>query len=177
MNRAQQIIGDGKNRKENDFYATPPYAVQALLDKEQFIGNILEPACGEGHISKVLINNNYKVDSFDLIDRGYGAKQDFLTYTGFCDNIITNPPFTLALEFVLKAKEVSKNKFALLLKTQFLEGIKRQPMFLDEKFPLKKVLVFSKRLTFGEKQTGGMLSFSWFLWQKDWEDKPYMDWI
>src|ERR1039457_4486526 len=88
MNRAQQIIGDGKNRKENDFYATPPYAVQALLDKEQFIGNILEPACGEGHISKVLINNNYKVDSFDLIDRGYGAKQDFLTYTGFCDNIL-----------------------------------------------------------------------------------------
>ena len=60
------------------FYPTPPEATQALLDREKFIGNVYECACGDGAMSKVLIKNGYNVYSSDLIDRGYGkTKLDF----------------------------------------------------------------------------------------------------
>lgn len=42
-------------RAYGDYYATEPKATEWLLRLEKFDGPILEPACGEGHISKVLI--------------------------------------------------------------------------------------------------------------------------
>ena len=42
-------------RVPQDYYATEPKATEWLLKLEKFDGPILEPACGEGHISKVLI--------------------------------------------------------------------------------------------------------------------------
>lgn len=42
-------------RAWGDYYATEPKATEWLLKLEKFDGPILEPACGEGHISKVLI--------------------------------------------------------------------------------------------------------------------------
>ena len=54
---SQLVGGSSKTRKrtENDFYATPPDATRMILREVKFSGaNILEPACGQGHISKVL---------------------------------------------------------------------------------------------------------------------------
>ena len=60
-----QLVGHNlnNNRVENDFYPTPPYATNALLDREKFIGNIWECACGNGDMSEVLIKNGYNVYS------------------------------------------------------------------------------------------------------------------
>jgi len=44
-----------RGRVENDYYATPPLAVEKLLEKETFT-NVWECACGEGHISEVIKN-------------------------------------------------------------------------------------------------------------------------
>ena len=67
------------DREKHDFYATPEIATLSLLDKEKFTGNIWECACGDGAISKVLINNGYQVISDDLVDRGFGnTGLDFL---------------------------------------------------------------------------------------------------
>ena len=60
-------------RVPHDFYPTPPEAVRALLSVETFEGSIWEPACGDGAISKVLLEAGHEVVSTDLIDRGYGA--------------------------------------------------------------------------------------------------------
>lgn len=60
-------------RVQHDYYATDPRAVEALLEVEGFDKNILEPCCGEGHISKVLEKHGYMVESSDLIDRNFGA--------------------------------------------------------------------------------------------------------
>ena len=78
-----------------EFYPTPPEAVRALLSVEKFEGDIWEPACGDGAISKVLISAGHKVISTDLIDRGFGrAQADFLKSTQpLAKNIITNPPY------------------------------------------------------------------------------------
>ena len=43
------------DRANRDFYATPASAVEMLLERESFSKNILEPCCGLGHISKVLV--------------------------------------------------------------------------------------------------------------------------
>ena len=40
-------------RAHGDYYATEPKATEWLLKLEKFNGPILEPSCGEGHISKV----------------------------------------------------------------------------------------------------------------------------
>ena len=70
-------------RESNDYYATEPRAVELLLEREKFCNNIWEPACGEGHISKVLLAHGYKVLSTDLVNRGYGSGGiDFLKAGG-----------------------------------------------------------------------------------------------
>jgi hypothetical protein len=169
-------------REKDDFYPTPPEATQKLLEVESFNGNIWECACGDGAISKVLIDKGYDVVSSDLIDRGYGETgQDFLLSNKIVDNIITNPPFKLSLEFVYKALENSKNKVAFLLRITFLEGVARQKMFLET--PLENVHIFSRRITFtnpnNQKKThgGGMLAFAWFVWNKNYKGKPKLNWL
>ena len=59
-----------EEREQNDYYATDPKALELLLELEQFDNVILEPACGEGHLSQLLIRKGYAVASRDLIDRG-----------------------------------------------------------------------------------------------------------
>ena len=96
-------------REENDFYATDPQTLKLFLyeflkDNSLDGKDILEPACGEGHISKTLkeMLPNCEILSTDLIDRGYGQGGiDFLTYDykRTFNTVITNPPFSLAKEF------------------------------------------------------------------------------
>ena len=177
-------IGDGKpeNRQKEDFYPTPPEATYSLLDREKFIGNIWECACGDGAISKILEEKKYNVYSSDLIDRGYGDTGiDFLKTYKRTDNIITNPPFKLGTEFVYQACHLASKKVAMLCRINFLEGVARGKMFRNT--PLKNVYVFSRRITFinpdsGKKSHGGgMLAFAWFIWEKGYDNKPTIDWI
>jgi len=83
------------HRAAYEFYPTPPEATRALLSVETFDGSIWEPACGQGHISKVLIDHGYDVVSTDLIAYGYGeAGRDFLSERhALAKHIVTNPPY------------------------------------------------------------------------------------
>lgn len=83
------------HRAPYEFYPTPPEATRALLSAESFDGSIWEPACGQGHISKVLTQDGYDVVSTDLVAYGYGeAGRDFLAEErALAKHIITNPPY------------------------------------------------------------------------------------
>lgn len=183
ISKAHSIIGVSNGREVNDFYPTPAYATELLLKFEKFDGNIFEPACGEGDISEVLIKHGYDVYSSDLIDRNYGdVGIDFLKYNGKKhNNIITNPPYKHALDFVLKSKEISNKKIAMFLKTVFLESDTRYNMFQDKEFPLKGIYQFSKRVTLSrggvKMKNSGMISYAWFVWDKDWIGEPIIRWI
>ncbi len=189
-NRSLSIVGSSRangDREENDFYPTPSYAVEELLKREVFNGNIWECACGEGDISEVFKNKGYEVKSTDLIYRNYGSGVvNFLDDGMFSDlkeqdNIVTNPPFNLALEFVLQSKKLAKNKVAMFLKTVFLESDKRFDMFQDKDFPLKTVYQFSKRVSLykgGVKmKNSGMVAYAWFVWERGYIGKPSIEWI
>jgi len=180
------IVGSSRNngeREKNDFYPTPSYAVQNLIDREQFIGNIYEPACGDGAISKVFINNGFDVYSTDLIDRGFGiGNVNFLNYNGKnYDNIITNPPFKYGIKFVEKAKKHANKKVAMFLKTVFLESSSRYEMFQDKNFPLKTMYQFCKRVPIYKSgikmKNSGLVAYAWFVWEKEYDEKPTINWI
>lgn len=133
-----------KEREEHDYYATEPRATELLCDLENFSQKIWEPACGGGHIAEVLKSRGYTVCCSDLIDRGYGQGGiDFLKTSvndAFNGDIITNPPYKFAKEFVERAMSVvaEGHKVAMFLKVQFLEGKARKALF--EKYPPKKNL-------------------------------------
>lgn len=83
------------HRAAYEFYPTPPEATRALLSVEAFDGTVWEPACGEGHISKVLIAAGHEVVSTDLVSWGYGLPgRDFLAERKpIAKHIVTNPPY------------------------------------------------------------------------------------
>ncbi|WP_069096137.1 SAM-dependent methyltransferase [Methyloligella halotolerans] len=109
-------------RAAYEFYPTPPKATRALLSAEEFDGSIWEPACGEGHIAKVLLENGHDVVSTDLVDYGFGeADRDFLgERRPLAKHIVTNPPYGrgLADAFVRHALRLTKEtggKVAMLM--------------------------------------------------------------
>lgn len=172
-------------REENDYYATDPKAMEKLLEYETFNNNIWECACGEGNLSKVLKANGYNVYSTDLIDRGYQDKQmDFLeSNLIFNGDIITNPPFKYATQFILKALDSIEfgNKVAIFMKLNFLSG-KRRYKDIFSKYPPFKVYVFSGRIACSKnnKREGfksGAMDYAWFIWEKGKVGPTYLKWI
>ncbi len=99
-------------RPESDFYPTPVWATEALLKCEQFVGDIWEPACGLGAMSKVLEQAGYCVKSTDLYEYGYGeAGWDFISALSCykqVPNIVTNPPYNQAEDFITQGIKLAK---------------------------------------------------------------------
>jgi hypothetical protein len=85
------------DRRGRDFYATPKWATEALLQRFQFRGPIWEPCCGAGAMSNVLAAHGYQVVSMDIADCGFGSPGvDFLASHSVrdgCRSIITNPRY------------------------------------------------------------------------------------
>ena len=179
---AARIIGFNPrgDRQKDDYYSTPAPTTQALLRVEKFIGQIWEPCCGEGHIAEVLIDAGHDVAASDLVDRGYGESGiDALFEYPAVSNIITNPPYKNALEFAEIFTDIA-GKVALLLKLNFLEGVKRQEFFLRK--PPVRVHVFSQRQALMKNGMsyngrGGMMALAWFVWEHDNTDPPRIGWL
>ena len=108
-------------RQENDFYPTPSDVTKALLYEYDFGPKVHECACGDGQMARDLEECGYEVIATDLVDRGYGSQQDFLKLTEpLAPVVITNPPFSLAVDFIVHALDVLKvDTLALLLKSTF----------------------------------------------------------
>lgn len=171
------------DREENDFYATEPKAVELLLAEETFANNILEPCCGQKHITNILEQAGYTVKSSDLIDRGVGADiQDFFKITEWDGDIISNPPYKNALDFVKHSLEIVKegSKVAMFLKILFLEGKKRKEFF--EKHPPKVIYVASGRLNCAknaefDKYPSSAVCYACFVWEKGFKGELVIRWI
>lgn len=175
-------------REENDYYATSPKAVELLLEQETFAHDIWECAAGEDHIANVLREHGYDVLSTDIIDRtGHTQVLDFLTTENvFNGDIITNPPYKYAQEFVEHALDSIQpgNKVAMYLKLTFLEGKNRQRLFSQKN--LKTVYVMACRMGCAkngqfsnkEQQTeAGAVAYAWFVWEKGYNGYPTIKWI
>lgn len=174
-----------EDRKVLDYYATDPIAVKMLLELENFSNSIWECACGEGHISKVLESKGYKVWNTDIVNRGYRGTQlqDFLLHNGIWEgDIITNPPYKYAADFVEKALESIRhgNKVAMFLKIQFLESKGRTELFKNN--PPKTVYISRNRIMCGkngnfDKKESSAVCYCWYIWEKGFKGKPTIEWF
>lgn len=186
-------------RAENDFYATDPKAVTKLLecferDSITISGTeYLEPCVGTGNICDVFKDNTNMNHwtCLDLVDRGYPntAVQDFLSWqtSQEFDFIITNPPYSLAADFVKKSIEILSDNgmCCMFLKLQFLEGAKRKELF--EKYPPRYIYVFRNRMATWKngleknpdtgKKWAETICFAWFVWVKGSTTEPVIRWI
>ena len=180
-------------RVDNDFYATDPQSVKDLLDNFKIESNsFYEPCVGQGHIANVLAEYfpNAKIIGSDLVDRGYSNTivGDFINSNievEKVDWIITNPPYSLAKEFIDKSLTLSNKGVAMFLKIQFLEGQARKDWFKNT--PLKYVYVFSKRQDpwrDGEsvnpktgKKWGSTMCFAWFIWEHNYKGETMVRWL
>ena len=174
-------------RAEHDYYATEPKAVDFLLEVEKFNGTVWENCCGEGHLSKRMIELGLDVVSTDLIDRGFGIGDvNFLeTNTIFNGDIVTNPPYKYAVKFIEHALDIipTGNKVFMFLKLQFLEGKSRKELF--KKYPPKFVYVSSSRILCakngdfeGMKKSGGSaVAYAWYEWEKGYTGDTIIKWV
>ncbi|HGA1423087.1 hypothetical protein [Streptococcus suis] len=97
-------------------------------------------------------------------------------------DIITNPPYFCANEFLRHALEISKEKvkIAMLFRLAFLEGQSRYELF--RKHPPKRVYVFSKRLNCAksgefERYRSSAIAFVWFIWEVGYTGYTELRWI
>jgi len=170
-------------RKKSDFYQTPFSITRQLLMYEYFDKylSVIDPCDGTGAITNQL--HNYFRNGVYGNDISYNA--DFLDWDNWAfdyqeeimrlDYIITNPPFSLSFEFIQKSKEVAKNKFAMLLPLSYLHGQKRynNKIFLDSKYPLVRVYVFTRypllsdNIRLDGKYNTGMIAYAWYIWEKN----------
>lgn len=179
-------------RESNDYYATDPQAIDKLLAVESPNCYIWECACGEGHLSERLKQKGFFVISSDLVYRWSKVTflADFLRLNespGFNGidkfDILTNPPYKYAKEFVLKALELLPEgcRCYMFLKLTFLEG-KARFNEIFSKTPPQAVYVLSERLTCAKNgdfknYNNGALAYAWFVWEKGWTGKTTLEWI
>lgn len=172
-----------------DDFPTPPWATRGLIEhvigpKKQFEHQTcLEPACGAGHMSKVLDEYFGRVISSDKFDYGYGLLDDYLD-DGWppqpVDWVITNPPFRLAEEFVLKSIRIARHGVAILARTVFIESIGRyERIFLDK--PPSKFAQFTERVPMVQgrldKKASTATGYSWIVWEKSYVGEPKLVWV
>lgn len=170
-----------EEREVNDFYATEPRAAELLMEIEELDTNIWECACGEGHLAKPLIAAGHIVKATDLVDRGFGmGGANFLAQTQmFNGDIVTNPPYRFAQEFVEHALELvpDGHKVCMFLKVQFLEGKRRRSLFDTQ--PPRRVWISTSRLRCGKNGDfhGSMVAYAWYVWEKGYKGPTELKWF
>lgn len=168
-------------RKKSDFYETPYSISRHLLNRESFDVNltICEPACGAGAIVNVLKEkwSENKITSYDIEKNFFNDDQQY-------DYIITNPPFSIAHDFIKQAKRLAKIKFAFLLPLSYLHGKKRHDeIYMDKNYGLEKVYVFTRYPMLGDslredgKYRTGMMVYAWYIFTNGYSGSPTIEWL
>ena len=173
-----------------DFFPTPPWATRALFRHVlpaigiDAISSVWEPACGEGHMAVVLAEFvGSSVTASDIFDYGYGtAPVDFLNdrHLGCPAWIITNPPFSTASEFTLRALDLATEGSAMLVRTQWIEGIRRyENLFRDRPPSLYAPFVERVPMVKGrwDPDATTATSYAWFVWSKALSGPSRVFWI
>lgn len=160
-----------------DFFPTPPWGTRAGAEVLQTLDPacryVTEPCCGEMHMAGPL-SAYFDVSPSDVyphlpntplrdwLDDSLWGQDEF-------DWVVTNPPFSLAHEFVNRGLARARRGVALLLRLSFLEGQERYHLLAGDN-PLTLLATFSERLpmTLGrwDLSKGTATGYGWFFWMK-----------
>lgn len=146
-------------RRDFDLYETPKGVVDDLFDliPVRPTWRYLEPCRASGRIYDRLPEGSLWAEIREGVDYLNTEYQPV-------DCVITNPPFSLAKEFIEKSLKEAR-VVIMLLRINFLESKKRRALW--EEFPVDHLVVLSKRPSFtGDGKTDGT-GYAWFIWDKD----------
>lgn len=188
QNRSHAVMAQRTEAKDSpDDFPTPPWATRALMEhvlegdhREQ---SCLEPACGAGHMAKVLVDYFDEVNAADAHDYGYADVKDFLRtplVVNSYDWVITNPPFRLAEDFVLRALSISRKGVAMLTRTVFLESVGRHQRLFTQ-HPPAKFAQFTERVPMVkgrlDQKASTATGYGWLVWDKQHSGPTQLVWI
>lgn len=173
MNNNKKIAGNKirKDRHPQDYYPTPPKATHILIEHHSLHQHIWEPACGEGHISEILIQKGHRVKATDICT----GVDIFDVQTLYHGDIVTNPPYSLALEFVEKCLDLTNSNVIMLLPLGFMTSAKRRELM--QSGYLHKIIIIMDRLKI-ETHYGTITSqfnHAWYVFNKcETVESPHM---
>lgn len=174
--------GRGSERRERDFYETPESAVAALLrHAEVGTGQIFEPGCGSGAIGEAIRRQTKRIGwwsgcdidqpSVDLcVESGLNAGcWDFLSRPAEPGDIVMNPPYRQAAEFVRHAIATGDDsaKVCALLRLNFLGSSRTRLDLVGPKSRLAQVIVLARRPSFTGDGKTDACEYAWFVWTHD----------
>ena len=145
-------------RRDYDVYETPEWAVAALLGLIPInpLWKYLEPCRASGRFYGHM-----------PIGSAWGEIREGIDYLkteyNHVDCIITNPPYSLAQEFVTKALE-DADVVIMLLRLGFLESQTRNKWWQDNK--PSSLMVLSQRPSFTDDGKTDGSGYAYFVWDK-----------
>ena len=166
----------GSTRRPRDFYPTPRPVIRALFYRLG-IGKgslVIDPACGDGRIPYIAeAEFGARGVGWDIDKPGHyfgGTKDslgengwDVVGWAGFdVPFIITNPPFSHALEFVQRALNESLYRPTCMLLPLSFMASKRRSAF-HQANP-SKLFVLSNRPSFTDDGKTDAQDYGWFCW-------------
>jgi len=169
---------NGKNRDNHDFYPTPRKFIELLFKYEDSkCQHFLEPAAGDGRIGEFVRPMHRQFIEKHKTRRTCSLWLDYpkleVLHADFLevdlkpvyDLIVTNPPYSKALEFVKKGLKllVPGGRCIMLLRAGFLETETRRE-FNQANLP-KHIYFLSERPKFRGKGNDASM-YGWFVWQK-----------
>lgn len=181
QNRSNAVMATRVEAPDSlDFFPTPPWATRALIE-HAIVGHgwrkdnlseqtVWEPACGEGNMARPLAEYFKNVRASDVHPYGFGTVADFLFEVKTAkrpDWIITNPPFRLAMQFIVAAKASARQGVAMLVRTSFLESGERYRELFKPHPPLfvapfvERVPMLKGRL---DRKASSATSYTWIIW-------------
>lgn len=169
-------------RHENDFYETPDWITEVLIQEMGFrppaILTMLDPCAGNHKIVNVFKKYGVYTWTNDIAEYEHPNlwNEDFLspeseeTELGWSiqDVVVMNPPYghagRLARQFVEQALRLNEHWVAALLTATFDSGSSRRHLFADNpRFSQKIVLL--DRPSWLDNGTAGSVDFAWFIWR------------
>jgi len=180
----------GGQRSEADAYNTPKWAVRRLLERYPLAlprCRCLEPAAGEGRIIEA-VNDRYSGLTWTAVEIRKMCKinlnlipnisslyipEDFLHWTpdialmpgsGFrpYDLSITNPPFSIATEFLLAQLELA-DLVVMLLRLNYWGARKRHEL-LSKRAP-NHTFILPNRPSFAKGGGTDSIEYAWMVWE------------
>lgn len=171
------------NRKASDYYPTPVDGTESLIEVLKGmkrsdgtpIKTIWEPACGDGRLARVLEWHGFRVIATDIREfpgYGYGGL-DFLRESpggkwgwavGEIDAIVTNPPFSLAEEFIRRALSYTPNVAMLLKQTFWNVGGRSKGLWVDHTPDLELKLTWRLAFLQSERGNSPLMDCMWNVW-------------
>lgn len=193
---ARRTVGSGRKKGDRvkilDGYGSPREAFDALVHdgREKIPLRVWEPAAGRHHMVRALAAHGHRVYTSDVYAWSKKTRKiiDFFACRRTPKKfkcIVTNPPFYLAQSFAQHALKLLPDggRVYLLLRVQWLEGVKRKRELFDDT-PPKYVYVFSYRLPMmhafdhqGKKMKGGMMAMAWYVFEKGFTGETRVRWL